>query len=160
MGCAATPDTRHFLATFKRFQEAQARIYSVDETVLEKDLLGDPALLQQVRDTAFRTYRTMRTASFRDAPPLEGDFPVVIYHQGLGGTMEENQLVLELLASHGYIAVGSGFQHPEADMSLYAGNVSATLDDLLGRIAGVVDHGYTDRDSLIAEVHALQAENG
>ncbi len=31
-------------------------------------------------------------------------------------------------------------------------------NDLLGRAAAVLDHGYTDWDSLIAEVHALQAE--
>ena len=50
------------------------------------------------------------TACYRDAPPLDGRFPLVIYHPGAGSSFEDNAVFCEFLASHGYVVVGSAFQ--------------------------------------------------
>ena len=43
----------------------------------------------------------------RDAPTADGDFPVVVYAPGAGGTADENADLFEYLASHGYIIIAS-----------------------------------------------------
>ena len=55
------------------------------------------------------------TASFRDASPNDGKFPLVIYHQGYGSTFEDNAVLCEFLASHGYVVLSSAFQEASGD---------------------------------------------
>ena len=52
------------------------------------------------------------TASYRNALPVERRFPLVIYHSGGGSSFEENAVLCEFLASHGYVVLGSAFQEP------------------------------------------------
>ena len=49
------------------------------------------------------------TAARRDAPAADGPFPVVLYHSGYGSSFEDNAVLCELLASHGYVVLGSAF---------------------------------------------------
>jgi len=42
-------------------------------------------------------------AAVRDAKPLEGTFPLVVYHTEMRGAPGENALLCEHLASHGYV---------------------------------------------------------
>ncbi len=53
----------------------------------------------------------------RDAPSAAGRFPVIVCHPGLGGSYEDNTVLCEYLASHGYVVVSSVFQ-PEEGTSL------------------------------------------
>src|SRR5215471_8037299 len=52
------------------------------------------------------------TPSVRDAAAAEGQFPLVIYHAGAGSTFDDNSVLCEFLASHGYVVFGSAFQEP------------------------------------------------
>ena len=63
--------------------------------------LADPErrLLEQFWDTP--------TASRRNAPPVDAKFPLVVYHSGFGSSYQDNAVLCEYLASHGYIVVGS-----------------------------------------------------
>lgn len=47
---------------------------------------------------------------FRNAAPLNEKFPLVIYHAGLGGTLNDNTVLCEYLASHGFVVVSGAFQ--------------------------------------------------
>ena len=49
------------------------------------------------------------TAAVREAPPAAGAFPLVLYHAGYGSSFEDNAVLCEFLASHGYVVVGSAF---------------------------------------------------
>jgi pimeloyl-ACP methyl ester carboxylesterase len=49
-------------------------------------------------------------ASFRDATPAKGEFPLVIWRGGSGASIDDNAVLCEFLASHGYIVVTSAFQ--------------------------------------------------
>src|SRR5258708_8092522 len=50
------------------------------------------------------------TTAHLDAAPAEGAFPVVLYHSGAGGSFEDNSVLFEYLASHGYVVVSRAFQ--------------------------------------------------
>jgi pimeloyl-ACP methyl ester carboxylesterase len=52
------------------------------------------------------------TAAVRNAPPVGRRFPLVIYHSGGGSSFEDNAVLCEFLASHGYVVLGSAFQEP------------------------------------------------
>lgn len=49
------------------------------------------------------------TAAIRAPAPAPGPFPLVVYHAGYGSSFEDNAVLCEYLASHGYIVVGSAF---------------------------------------------------
>jgi hypothetical protein len=58
----------------------------------------------------FDQFLQTRTAAVRDAAPAEGRFPLLVNHQGLGSAFEDNGVLFEYLASHGYVVVNSAFQ--------------------------------------------------
>jgi predicted dienelactone hydrolase len=55
------------------------------------------------------------TPCVRDAPAAEGQFPLVVYHAGAGSTFDDNSVLCEFLASHGYVVFGSAFQEPSGE---------------------------------------------
>ena len=56
---------------------------------------------------AFDRFLAAKTIAVKDAPAAVGRFPVVIYHPGLGGSYEDNSVLFEYLASHGYLVLSS-----------------------------------------------------
>lgn len=65
----------------------------------------ESALFARLSETA--------VAARRGAPAAAGRFPLVVYHHGSGGTHEENSILFEYLASHGFVVVSSAYQCPE-----------------------------------------------
>ena len=53
--------------------------------------------------TMLATLLASPTGAYRDAPAVHGSFPVIIYSLGQNDHNEENVVLAELLASHGYI---------------------------------------------------------
>ncbi len=83
------------------------------------------------------------TAAVRDAPEVGGRFPVVIYHSGHGSSFEDNSVLCEYLASHGYIVLGSAFQRGDGDGLGTDTRAGSTADlDALIRFA----HGLSNAD--------------
>jgi pimeloyl-ACP methyl ester carboxylesterase len=89
------------------------KLVDYDRGIIAKEVMGKPAkeytdrekrLLDQFLDT--------QTACIRNAPPAGGKFPLVIYHSGYGSSFEDNSVLCEFLASHGFIVLGSAFQEP------------------------------------------------
>lgn len=68
--------------------------------------------------------------AFRNAEPVAGSFPVVVYHPGLGGSYEENSILCEYLASFGYIVVSSTFQPEEASSLNLDWDLTRSFHDL------------------------------
>ena len=58
---------------------------------------------------AFERLMKTQVPAVRGAPPSEGPFPLVINHPGLGGAFEDNAVLFEYLASHGYVVVNSAY---------------------------------------------------
>jgi hypothetical protein len=90
------------------------KLVEFNRAVIAREILQKPAkeltdrekrLLDQFLDTP--------TACVRNAPPAEGKFPLVIYHSGHGSSFEDNSILCEFLASHGFVVIGSAFQKPD-----------------------------------------------
>lgn len=62
------------------------------------------------------------TAAIRDAAYQPGPWPVVVYTQGSQSSMDDNLVLCEFLASHGFLVVGSAY--PEEDNTSFATNAS------------------------------------
>src|SRR5919197_29291 len=54
-------------------------------------------------DAGLQTLLQTETAAHRDAAPLRGKFPLIVYAPGAGGTTIEDTILCEYLASYGYI---------------------------------------------------------
>ena len=83
--------------------------------VLEVFGVEDEGDLDEDQSIALGVLLERATACRRDAPPAQGSFPLVLYHSGAGSSYEDNALLCEYLASHGYVVAGSAY--PDADGS-------------------------------------------
>jgi hypothetical protein len=63
----------------------------------------EPANRTPAETAAFERLLATRTFAVKDAAPTDGRFPVVLNHAGLGGVADDNSVLFELLASHGYV---------------------------------------------------------
>jgi pimeloyl-ACP methyl ester carboxylesterase len=94
-----------------RLAKFATKLADYNRGVIAKEVMGKPpagltdrekALLDRFLDTP--------TACVRDAAPAPGPFPLVIYHAGAGSSYEDNAVLCEFLASHGFVVLGSAFQ--------------------------------------------------
>ena len=96
-----TPELSPFATRLKTFSEVTAK-----ESVLGKKATS----ISKAEQFAFDELFQMPTQAFRDAPAAPGRFPLVIYHPGAAGSFDENVILFEFLASHGYVVISSAYQ--------------------------------------------------
>jgi hypothetical protein len=115
----STPDAGLAYARYLRVPDVSAhpwfrgRLENFVRDVVSDDLFHKKeAALNRDERAAFDKLLGTRTAAHLDAAPAQGPFPVVLYHPGAGGSFEENSVLFEYLASHGYVVVSSAFQSP------------------------------------------------
>jgi pimeloyl-ACP methyl ester carboxylesterase len=77
---------------------------------------------------AWEAFLHASTDSILNAAPLKGAFPLVIYIQGAGSSTDDNLILLEFLASHGYVVVNSAYQGPDGEMIAHGYDIVA--DDI------------------------------
>lgn len=110
--------TAIFFRKLKEYQFKNSKVYAVNQNLSKYDIIkeGDTSLAgrELKRAKIFEDYINSKTISQRNAVAISGDFPIIIYHQGLGGTIDENYVLLEYLASNGYIVINSAFQVGDA----------------------------------------------
>jgi pimeloyl-ACP methyl ester carboxylesterase len=87
---------------------------------------GEKALYEKILNTETNAYRLNSIPSKK--------FPVVIYHHGAGSIPQDNTVMFEYLASHGYVVISSNYHLPVngADRydSFYASGKFSTLTDV------------------------------
>ncbi|MEJ0032775.1 MAG: redoxin domain-containing protein [Bacteroidota bacterium] len=94
----------------------------------------------------------------RDATPLSEKFPLVIYHAGLGGTLNDNTILCEYLASHGFVVVTGAFQgnnYKEVDLDWDLERSTKDLDFMLNRIKNLP---FIDFTKIAAIGHSFGAQ--
>ena len=134
----ANESTAIFFRKLKEYQFQNSKVYAVNQNLSKFDIIkeGDTSLAgrELKRTKIFEDYINSKTISHKNAVSISGDFPLIIYHQGLGGTIDENYVLLEYLASNGYIVINSAFQ--VGDGSNYSdgwfvgvGDYEQTFDD-------------------------------
>jgi len=78
---------------------------------LTQELLRKPvAKLASREKQLLEEFFKTPTACVRAAAAAGGTFPLVIYHAGAGSSFEDNSVLCEFLASHGFVVLGSAFQ--------------------------------------------------
>jgi predicted dienelactone hydrolase len=83
------------------------------------------------RFTLFSSYlRGTKTHSYEDVPlsPAQASYPALIFSHAMGSFAEQNTLLMEHLASHGYVIVG--ISHPYASMRVVSADGRAIYLDL------------------------------
>ncbi|MDH3299440.1 MAG: hypothetical protein OES24_02930 [Acidimicrobiia bacterium] len=120
-----------------------------------------PALATQelgVPSFFYSHVRHVDTHSFVDAPVLDdGTLPVVFFHQGLNGYLSQNTVLMEHLASHGYVVFSVSHPYDSAPVVFNDGEVIALPDAEVAARAGDVEHS----DAALALVDQLGLrENG
>ena len=93
-----------------RLARFSAKLAQYERSIIGSFLTGKPdkELTESDRRRLEEVWNTP-TASRRDAPALDGRFPLVIYHPGAQSSYDDNAVLCEFLASHGYFVIGSSF---------------------------------------------------
>ena len=97
-----------------------------------------------------------------NAPPVpSGNFPVILYHPGLGGNVMENAALCEHLAARGYIVISSSFhaQQSWADY-FFCGTIANSLEDvdfLINAVAPAIPNSDVTRIGLMGHSFGAQA---
>jgi hypothetical protein len=116
--------------------------------------------LNTAERAAFDKLLATRTAAHLDAAAAPGRFPVVLYHAGAGGSFEENSLLFEYLASHGYVVVSSAFQSPYPEsIGNNIGGIERSGPDLDFIAQQTRQWVNADPDKLTAIGHSAGAQN-
>jgi dienelactone hydrolase len=90
---------------YTHFKVADPSFADFNRRVEESDLGGDGKGVRGLFKSQVQFDRLMKTraSAFLDAPPMVGSFPLIIYSLGQGDYTQENVVLWEYLASHGYI---------------------------------------------------------
>lgn len=141
-----------------RFAPFASRLaHETRNVVCEETVHQELGALAPAETAAFDRLLATPTFAVKDAPAAEGRFPVVLYHPGLGGSYEDNSVLFEYLASHGYVVVSSAFQDTDASSVSLGGDMNCSFRDLefLGR--AVRGLAFADADRLAAMGHSYGA---
>jgi dienelactone hydrolase len=107
----------------------------------------------------FDALRVEPTMAHFDARPHHGRFPVLLYHPGAAGSLEENSVLCEYLASHGYVAITSAFPSPDGQhVSNNYGGPQTFWKDLAFLLKHARTLGFADAGNAGAFGHSMGAQ--
>nr|WP_321232768.1 hypothetical protein [uncultured Psychroserpens sp.] len=145
-------ENNEFKTFSKTLQDFNLNIISnelLDQEYEELDSLG----IQALNFLFEKQTLAHKNASF----PTENKFPLVIYHGGAQSSFEDNSVLCEFLASHGYVVIGSAYQEASGrTLSVDAGEGSFKDIDFLVKEANKLDFINTSDLTLIG--HSLGAQ--
>jgi tetratricopeptide (TPR) repeat protein len=85
------------------------------------------------------------TTAHRDAPPLAGTFPAIVYAPSFSYEAFENSALFEYLASHGYVIAACRSSGPETrEMAMSLAGAEASVRDLELMLNALHDFGHAD----------------
>jgi pimeloyl-ACP methyl ester carboxylesterase len=106
------------------------RLAEYNRGVIAKEVMDkSPKELTGLEKTLLDQFLDTPTACIRGAAPALGPFPLVIYHSGAGSSFEDNSVLCEFLASHGFVVLGSAFQQ-QSGKSFNTDNGEGSARDL------------------------------
>lgn len=114
--------------------------------------------LNKKRTAKFVNHLNQPLNVYRDAAPLNEKFPLVIYHAGLGGTLNDNTILCEYLASHGFVVVTSAFQandYRDVELDWDLERSTKDLDFILNKIKNLP---FIDFSKIAAIGHSYGAQ--
>jgi len=113
-----------------RLTKFAVKLADYELSVITKEVMEKPPnkLTDREREL-LNEFLDTPTASVRDAEPVASSFPLVIYHSGAGSSFEDNTVLCEFLASHGFVVLGSAFQD-QSGKSFNTDNREGSAHDL------------------------------
>ncbi|MGD0773582.1 MAG: hypothetical protein ABSC05_12240 [Candidatus Solibacter sp.] len=138
-----------FAARLRKFTRDMACQYMLGK---EFDKLTDDERVAWDELLATPVFATLNVA------PAAGKFPVVIYHPGLGGTFDDNAVVYEYLASHGYVVLSSAYQAADSSMLNIDGDLATSLEDLNFVLRYAATLPFADLSKVAAMGHSYGAQ--
>jgi tetratricopeptide (TPR) repeat protein len=147
------PSDEPAVAAFSRRLMAHVREVVSEETVGKKPKARTPA-----ETAAFERLLASKTIAVKDTPAADGRFPVVINHPGLGGSYEDNSVLFEYLASHGYVVLSSAYPMADATVMNIDWDLPRSFRDMefLSRYAAGLP--FADSGRLAAMGHSYGAQ--
>jgi enoyl-CoA hydratase len=136
---------------------AQRLSRHVVKVVSDTTVGKEPANRTPAETAAFERLLATRTFAVKDPPPAQGRFPVVLNHAGLNGVADDNSVLFELLASHGYVVLSSAYPNYYAEGVGITSDLHTSFRDLefLSRYARGLP--FADADQLGAMGHSWGA---
>jgi hypothetical protein len=125
--------------------------------VSEGTVGSEPVNRKPAETAAFERLLATRTYAIKDAPPAEGRFPVVLNHAGLNGVADDNSVLFELLASHGYVVLCSAYQNYYAEGVGISSDLHTSFRDLEFLFRYARELPFADADRLGAMGHSWGA---
>jgi hypothetical protein len=122
--------TDFFLKQFEIYEKEMARGYAIQDNLKINEFKGDTSIYRDELEKLFNEYLSTPLYAKDNLQPLKQALPLIIYHQGLGGTFDENIYLLEFLAAHGFIVVSSSFVNSHSNYSLGVGDTEASINDI------------------------------
>jgi Tetratricopeptide repeat len=117
----------------------------------------EPVNRTPAETAAFERLLATRTFAVTDAPPAEGRFPVVLNHAGLAGVADDNSVLFELLASHGYVVLSSAYPNYYAEGVRITSDLHTSFRDLEFPSRYARELKFADADRLGAMGHSWGA---
>jgi hypothetical protein len=108
--------------------------------------------------TACYRLLTINTFAARDARPADGRFPLVVYHAGLGGSYEDNAVLCEYLASHGYIVITAAYSNADSTLLEINYDLATTAADNAWLMRFAHSLPFADTGRLAAVGHSFGAQ--
>jgi pimeloyl-ACP methyl ester carboxylesterase len=117
---------QHFLEKFESYEIDMAKMFAIHENLKLNDYKQKNSNHDSLINKLFVSYSTSTIYANKGLEISNNQLPIVIYHQGLGGTLDENLMLLEFLASHGFLVITSSFStwHPGV------GDTEASIQDI------------------------------
>ena len=104
--------------------------------------------LSQQERAIFENFLNTETAVLKESLPCAGRFPLVINHQGLGGSFEDNAVLFEFLASHGYVVANSAYQSENAAYFNVDWDLVRSIKDMEFLVNSLQDHPSVEKQKV------------
>ncbi len=134
------------------------KLIDYNREVLSREFFGKLySKLEQTERDLYDDILNAKTTSILNAEKANGKYPLIIYHSGAASSYTDNFLMLEYLASNGFIVLGSAFQKGDGSTLNIDSDVDSFKDiDFL--IDYAISTGLVDVNNITLLGHSAGAQ--
>tara|TARA_R110002051_G_scaffold181774_1_gene251276 strand:+ start:47820 stop:49337 length:1518 start_codon:yes stop_codon:yes gene_type:complete len=138
--------------------ELSSRLIDYNKEVLSREFF-DKALskLKPFEHNLYNKLLESKTSILSNAKSANGKFPLIIYHSGAASSYTDNFLMLEYLASRGFIVLGSAFQKGDGS-TLNIDSDTDSFKDIDFLIEYAIKTGLVDQNNITLLGHSAGAQ--
>lgn len=136
-----------------------SRLEQFSERTMKETLFGQhDSTTAAAQNQAIRKLLRLQTRASRNARASAGRFPVVLYHPGAAGSFDENAILCEFLATHGYVVISSAYQTSTLHVSNDAQEPGQSIHDLRFLMQTASKLPYVDITKVAGVGHSAGAQ--